>query len=159
MRPSVQLRGSNSTTRRSLQPSLLETRSIWSRDFRWEAVRSPCKKLFADLATVWEAQGESVLRRLAIEESRQAGNDRVRAVASRDVFISVEQWTPGNLEPDEWAILRRVIDLIQANAKAAELGPVPETIENALQADQAKMIEAKMSGAAGREPTATPCRQ
>jgi hypothetical protein len=41
----------------------------------------------------------------------------------RDVFISVEQRTPGNLDPDEWAILRRVIDLIQANAKGAELGP------------------------------------
>jgi hypothetical protein len=38
----------------------------------------------------------------------------------RDVFISVEQRTPGNLDPDEWAILRRVIDLIQQNAKGAE---------------------------------------
>ena len=47
----------------------------------------------------------------------------------------------GNLNPDEWAILRRVIDLIQANAKGAELGPVLETIENALRADQAKLIE------------------
>ena len=44
---------------------------------------------------------------------------------------------------DEWAILRRVIDLIQVNAKGAELGPVLETIENALRADQAKMIEAQ----------------
>ena len=42
----------------------------------------------------------------------------------RDVFISVEQRTPGNLDPDEWAILRRVIDLIQVNASGAELGPV-----------------------------------
>ncbi len=46
----------------------------------------------------------------------------------------------GNLDPDEWAIQRRVIDLIQQNAKGAELGPVLETIENALRADQAKMI-------------------
>src|SRR5258707_3102069 len=61
----------------------------------------------------------------------------------RDVFISVEQRTPGNLDPDEWAILRRVIDLIQQNAKGAELGPVLETIEQALRSDQAK------SGAAG----------
>ena len=45
-----------------------------------------------------------------------------------------EQRTPGNLDPDEWAILRRVIDLIQQNAKGAELGPVLETIENALRA-------------------------
>jgi hypothetical protein len=63
----------------------------------------------------------------------------------RDVFISVEQRTPGNLDPDEWAILRRVIDLIQVNAKGAELGPVLETIENALRADQAKLIEAELS--------------
>jgi hypothetical protein len=48
----------------------------------------------------------------------------------------------GNLDPDEWAIQRRVIELIQQNAKGAELGPVLETIENALRADQAKMIEA-----------------
>jgi hypothetical protein len=61
----------------------------------------------------------------------------------RNIFISVEQRTPGNLDPDEWAILRRVIDLILANAKGAEIGPVPETIENALRADQTKMIEAR----------------
>ena len=47
--------------------------------------------------------------------------------------------TPGNLDPDEWAILRRVIDLIKTNASGAELGPVLETIENALRADQAKV--------------------
>ena len=49
----------------------------------------------------------------------------------------------GNLDPDEWTILRRVIDLIKTNANGAELGPVLETIENALRADQAKMIEAE----------------
>jgi hypothetical protein len=41
---------------------------------------------------------------------------------SRDVFISVEQRTPGNLDPEELAILRRVIDLIQANVAGGELG-------------------------------------
>jgi hypothetical protein len=49
----------------------------------------------------------------------------------------------GNLDPDEWTIQQRVIDLIQQNAKGAELGPVLETIENALRADHAKMIEAE----------------
>ena len=44
---------------------------------------------------------------------------------------------------DEWAILRRVIDLIQVNAKGAELGPVLETIENALRAEGAQLIEAE----------------
>ena len=30
----------------------------------------------------------------------------------KDAFISVEQKTPGNLEPEAWAALRRVLDLI-----------------------------------------------
>ena len=47
------------------------------------------------------------------------------------------------MDAEEWQILRRVIDLIKQNAGGAELGPVLETIENALRADQAKMIEAK----------------
>ena len=40
----------------------------------------------------------------------------------RDVLISVEQRTPGNLDADEWAILRRVIDLIQQNAIRRQAG-------------------------------------
>ena len=60
-----------------------------------------------------------------------------------NVFISDEQRTPGNLDPDEWAMLRRVVDLIKQNANGAELGPVLATIENALRADQAKLIEAE----------------
>ena len=74
--------------------------------------------------------------------SRQACADCLRLLP-RDVFISVEQRTPGNLDAEEWQILRRVIDLIKQNAGGAELGPVLETIENALRADQAKMIEAE----------------
>ena len=36
-----------------------------------------------------------------------------------------------------------MIDLIKVNANGAELGPVLETIENALRADQAKLIAAE----------------
>ena len=98
------------------------------------------EQLLADLAVV-EANGKPC-GTPGGQRSRQAGADCVWAVP-RDVFISVEQRTPGNLDPDEWAILRRMIDLIKQNAKGAELGPVLETIENALRADQAKLIEAE----------------
>jgi hypothetical protein len=98
------------------------------------------KSLLVDLATVWEEHGASVLERLAVTEPAKLAQIAY-GLLPRDVFISVEQRTPGNLDPEEWAILRRVIDLIQANAKGAELGPVLETIENALRADQAKLIE------------------
>ena len=84
----------------------------------------------------------SVLQRLAITDPGKLAQIAY-GLLPRDDFISVEQRTPGNLDPDEWAILRRVIDLIQANAKSAELEPVLETIENALRADQAKVIEAE----------------
>jgi hypothetical protein len=55
----------------------------------------------------------------------------------------VEQKTPGGLEAEEWQILRRVVDLIKANAPGGELGPTLELIEIALRADAAKMIEAQ----------------
>jgi hypothetical protein len=98
------------------------------------------EQLLADLAVVWEQQGESVLRRLALEDPGKLAQIAY-GLLPRDIFISVEQQTPGNLDPDEWAILRRVIDLIQTNAKGAELGPVLETIENALRAEHATLID------------------
>jgi hypothetical protein len=51
------------------------------------------EKLLADLAEVWEAQGESVLRRLAIEDPGKLAQIAY-GLLPRDVFISVEQRTP-----------------------------------------------------------------
>jgi hypothetical protein len=60
----------------------------------------------------------------------------------RDVFITVEQRTPGNLDPEAWATLRRVLDVIQASAPAgADPGQVFETIETALRVEYAKPID------------------
>jgi hypothetical protein len=98
------------------------------------------EKLLADLAVVWEEHGAGVLQRLAVTDPGKLAQIAY-GLLPRDVFISVEQRTPGNLDPAEWEILRRVIDLIQANAKGAELGPVLETIENALRADRAVLID------------------
>ena len=88
---------------------------------------------------VWEHQGESVLRRLAIEDPGKLAQIAY-GLLPRDVFISVEQRTPGNLDPADWEILRRVVDLIKVNAPGGELGPTLELIESALRADQAKLI-------------------
>jgi hypothetical protein len=69
---------------------------------------------------------------------------RVAAVlVPKELNVAVEQKTPGGLDVDEWQILRRVIDLIKANAPGGELGPTLELIEIALRADAAKMIEAE----------------
>ena len=63
----------------------------------------------ADPATIWEEQGESALRLLAINDPGKLAQIAY-GLLPRDVFISVEQRTPGNLEPSEWAALRRVLD-------------------------------------------------
>ena len=52
------------------------------------------EQLLADLAVVWEHQGESVLRRLAIEDPGKLAQIAY-GLLPRDVFISVEQRTPG----------------------------------------------------------------
>lgn len=99
------------------------------------------EKLLADLASVWEAHGESVLERLALTEPGKLAQIAY-GLLPRDVFISVEQRAPGNLEPNEWATLRRVLDIIQACAPdGAEPSAIFETIETALRAEYAKQIE------------------
>jgi hypothetical protein len=93
-------------------------------------------------AADWAAGGPEAIERVRLTDP----STYMRVVASilpKDILVNVHQQTPGNLDPDEWAILRRVIDLIQANANGAELGPVLQTIEDALRADAAKMIESE----------------
>jgi hypothetical protein len=98
------------------------------------------EKLLADLASVWEAHGESVLTRLALSEPGKLAQIAY-GLLPRDVFISVEQRAPGNLEPDEWATLRRVLDIIQASVPdGTEPAQVFETIETALRSEYAKPI-------------------
>jgi hypothetical protein len=87
------------------------------------------EKLLADLATVWEAHGESVLARLATEEPGKLAQIAY-GLLPRDVFISVEQRAPGNLEPDEWATLRRVLDIIQQCVCACRLRSVESVRDN-----------------------------
>jgi hypothetical protein len=58
----------------------------------------------------------------------------------KDVFISVEQRTPGNLEPEAWAALRRVLDLIQASGVDGDPRDVFEMIEEDLRARYAKAV-------------------
>ena len=56
--------------------------------------------------------------------------------------MNVHQQVPGNLDARDWEVLRRIVDLIKATAPGGDLSSTLETIENALRADQAKLIEA-----------------
>jgi hypothetical protein len=85
-----------------------------------------------------EEHGKTVLERLALTDPGKLAQIAY-GLLPRDVFISVEQRAPGNLEPDEWAALRRVLDIIEACApEGAEPAQLFETIETALLAEYAK---------------------
>jgi hypothetical protein len=66
------------------------------------------ERLLSDLAGVWEKHGESVLERLAVLEPGKLATIAY-GLLPRDLMISVESRTPGNLDPDEWRVL---VDLI-----------------------------------------------
>ena len=57
------------------------------------------EKLLADLAEVWETSGKTVLQRLAVDDPGKLATIAY-GLLPRDVFISVEQKAPGNLEPE-----------------------------------------------------------
>jgi hypothetical protein len=98
-----------------------------------------------DLPPSEEEHGKDVLTKLAVTDPGKLATIAY-GLLRRDVFISVEQKTPGNLEPEAWAALRRVLDLIQAAGVDGDPRDVFEMIENALnalRADQAKLIEAE----------------
>jgi hypothetical protein len=63
------------------------------------------------------------------------------AILPRDVLVSVEQVTPGNLDPADWALMLRVLDLVKQYADPdAGPGEVFGVIEQALRAHYAKGI-------------------
>jgi hypothetical protein len=88
-----------------------------------------------------EVHGKEVLEKLAKDDPGKLATIAY-GLLPRDMFISVEQKTPGNLEPEAWAALRRVRDLIQA--AGADGDPRDdEMIEQDLRARLAVPVEAK----------------
>ena len=98
-------------------------------------------QLLADLHEVWEEHGKTVLERLAKDDPAKLAQIAY-GLLPRDVFVRVEdQRTPGNLDPDAYAALRRLLDLIEACKVDGDPQAVFERIEAALRADAATLIE------------------
>jgi hypothetical protein len=91
------------------------------------------ERLLSDLAGVWEKHGESVLERLAVLEPGKLAT-MAYGLLPRDLMISVESRTPGNLDPDEWRVLVDLVRLIKTNAPEGakalptEIVPIEETV-------------------------------
>src|SRR5215470_8935699 len=63
------------------------------------------ERLLQDLAQVWEEHGKEVLTKLAVSDPGKLAQIAY-GLLPKDVFISVEQKTPGGLDPDAYASLR-----------------------------------------------------
>ena len=94
------------------------------------------EKLLIDLAEVWDEHGKEVLTKLAVTDPGKLAQIAY-GLLPRDVFISVEQKAPGNLEPEAWATLRRVLDLIEACKVEGDPQAVFAAIEDDLRARMA----------------------
>jgi hypothetical protein len=88
----------------------------------------------------WEAEGDSIIDRVARDNPEKILEVMAR-VLPKELAISVEQKTPGNLEPEAWATLRRVLDLIEACKIEGDPQAVFSAIEDDLRARLAKPIE------------------
>jgi hypothetical protein len=98
------------------------------------------KAIIADFSEAWERDGAACLRIMAKEEPAKLVQIAA-AILPKDVLVSVEQVTPGNLDPADWQLMLRVLDLIKQCAPAdAGPGEVFGVIEQALRAHYAKEL-------------------
>jgi hypothetical protein len=109
--------------------------------------RSKIEESFLEsLRKKWEAEGDSIIDRVAMNNPEKILEVMAR-VLPKEVAVSVEQRTPGNLEPEAWATLRRVLDLIESCKVEGEPQDVFAMIEEDLRARMATEIEGNGSKA------------
>jgi hypothetical protein len=92
------------------------------------------------MANDWAAGGADVVARVRATDP----STYLRVVASilpKDVLVNVQQSVPGNLQPEAWASLRRVLDLIESCGANGEPQEVFGMIEEDLRARLAKPVE------------------
>jgi hypothetical protein len=97
----------------------------------------------ADLAADWEAGGAEAIARVRVTDP--STYMRVCfSILPKDILVSVQQQTPGNLDPDEWRVLVDLVRLIKASAPEgshalpSEIAPA---IEETVRSHFAKPIE------------------
>jgi hypothetical protein len=92
---------------------------------------------------VWEEHGKTVLERLARDEPGKLATIAY-GLLPRDLFVRVEdQRTPGNLDPDAYAALRSLLDVIEKCGAIGEPQQVFSMIEEDLRARMAVPVDGK----------------
>jgi hypothetical protein len=101
------------------------------------------ESVIQDIAADWAIGGAETIAR--VRRTDPAAYFRVVAsILPKDVLVNVQQQTPGNLDPTEWALMIDLVRLIKAaapqgaNALPSEIVPA---IEETVRAHFAKPIE------------------
>ena len=107
---------------------------------RGPARRELVNEIIDNLAAAWQEFGPGVLKHLARTDQAAFAKIAV-SVLPKDVLVSVQERIPGGLDPQDWALMLRVLDLIKQNVPIdANAGPqeVFGVIEEALRIHFAK---------------------
>lgn len=99
------------------------------------------EKLLADIRVVWEESGLVVLRTLASTDPATFAKIAYGLVP-KDIFLNVAPVVPAGLEPDQWARLRGILDMVE---RVAPPGTPPDAVlaalENGLRAELARPVQ------------------
>jgi hypothetical protein len=96
-----------------------------------------------DLAEVWSEEGREAMVKTAKTNPTVFFATCARLIPN-DVRVTVEQHLPGNLSPEDWAIMRDIVEAVRQaipDASSKSPGAVLERVLGALRAAQAKPIE------------------
>ena len=92
------------------------------------------RSILEGLRKKWRAEGDAIIDPVATNNPEKILETTVRSLP-KEVAVSVEQRTPGNLDPEAWAMLRRLLDLIEACNVDGDPQAVFAAIEEDLSAD------------------------
>jgi hypothetical protein len=92
----------------------------------------------------WAADGDDIVDKAALQDPVAFLNVMAK-VLPKELAISVEQRTPGNLSHEAYASLRSLLDVIQSSGIEGEPQAVFEMIEQDLRARASKMVSIEHS--------------
>ena len=103
--------------------------------------RQKIEESFLDsLRRKWAADGDGIVDKAALQDPVAFLNVMAK-VLPKELAISVEQRTPGNLDANAYAALRSLLNVIEASKIEGEPGEVFERIEQFLRSENAKQID------------------
>jgi hypothetical protein len=104
------------------------------------------ERFIADVSATWEQHGAKILERMATKEPTRFA-DLCSRLIPRDVQLTLQQRTPGNLEADDWNSMLELLGAVKAALPGDDRKPgdIAELVTDALRLHSAKLIDGNTS--------------